>query len=249
VFGIDEDSLWESQQKWKNEKIRYLLGDIRNLRRVKRALSGVDYVFNMAAIKHVPFCEYNPIEAIEVNILGLNNIITASIEQKVKKLLHISIDKAVNPSNIMGVSKMVSERLLQIRWIQNPKIQMVCVRSGNVWNSRGSIVQIIKKLKDKNQPIPITDSNMTRFFIYPNELISLIINAFKEGKNGEIWVPKLKEVNLLDIVHNLVGKDYPIEIVGIRKGEKLHEELILDYEISISDESLENVWVIKNDYD
>jgi len=249
VFSNDENSLWECQQKWNNNRIRCLLGDVRNLERVRRALKGVNYAINCAAIKHVPFCEYNPMEAVSVNIMGLDNIITASIEHKIKKLLHISTDKAIEPSSLMGCSKKISERLLQVRWSQDPLIQMVCVRLGNIYGSRGSIVQIAKEKKEKKEPILLTNIDMERFFMYPKEMIDFITKAFIEGKNGEIWVPKLREQKLIDVIQEIVGKDYPIEIIGNRLGEKLHEKLISDYEILISNDVNPKYWIIPNEYE
>ncbi len=246
IFSNDENSLWECQQKWGNKNpFRYLLGDVRDFRRVKRALKDVDYVFNCAAIKHVPFAEYNPIETIHVNIDGLDNIIDGCVHYNIKKLLHISTDKAVEPTTLMGMSKGISEKLVQIRWTQNPKIQMIVVRLGNVYGSRGSIVPIIRKQKADGQPITITNPDMERFFMMPDEVIKFIIKAFREGGRGDIWVPKLKESKLMDVIEKEVGKDYPITIIGSRKGEKLREILLTDYEKSISRISKEE-WVIRN---
>ena len=245
IFSNDENSLWECQQKWGFKRLRYLLGDIRNFERVKLALKEIDYVFNCAAIKHVPFAEYNPMEAVTTNILGLENIINASIEKGVKKLLHISTDKAVEPTTIMGCTKMISERILQIRGHQNPKqIEMICVRLGNVLGSRGSIIPLVHKLKREGKPIIITDPNMERFFMNPIEVIKFIMKAFKCGKRGEIWIPKLKEEKLMDIISKEIGKKYPIEIIGKRKGEKIHEKLLSDYEVKIVEEKHRNYWIL-----
>jgi len=248
VFANSENSIWEAQRKWSMyPNIRYLVGDIRNLERVRTALKDIDYVFNAAAMKHVPFCEYNPIEAVETNVLGLNNVITACIERKVKKLLHVSTDKAVSPSTLMGATKMIGERLIQIRWSQNPTIQMVAVRLGNVWNSRGSIIPIIDECKKQQKPVPITDLSMTRFFMQPEEVIKFIIEAFENGGKGEIYVPKLKLVNLLEIIRGRVGISYPYEVIGIRRGEKLSEELISQEELRFASE-YNDKWIIKHEF-
>jgi len=248
VFANSENSIWEAQRKWSMYlNIRYLVGDIRNLERVRTALKDIDYVFNAAAMKHVPFCEYNPIEAVETNVLGLNNVITACIERKVKKLLHVSTDKAVSPSTLMGATKMIGERLIQIRWSQNPTIQMVAVRLGNVWNSRGSIIPIIDECKKQQKPVPITDLSMTRFFMQPEEVIKFIIEAFENGGKGEIYVPKLKLVNLLEIIRGRVGISYPYEVIGIRRGEKLSEELISQEELRFASE-YNDKWIIKHEF-
>ena len=246
IFSNDENSLWESQQKWGvNEPYRYLLGDIRNLERVNRALKGVDYVFNCAAIKHVPFAEYNPREAVETNIIGLDNIIEGCRVHKIKRLLHISTDKAVEPTTLMGMTKGISERLIQIRWTQNPEIAMVVVRLGNVYGSRGSVIPIVRKQKANGLPITITNPDMERFFMMPKEVIKFIIRAFKGSGKGEIWVPRLKSSRLMDVIEKEIGKDCSISIIGTRKGEKLEEILLTDYEKSISIVN-EKEWIIRN---
>jgi len=246
IFCNVENELHECKQKWGvDEPYRYLLGDIRDYRRVKRALKGVDYVFNAAAIKHVPEAEYNPIEAVNTNIIGLDNIIEGCVIHEIEKLLHISTDKAVEPTTLMGATKMISERLLQMRWAQNPEIKMVIVRLGNVYGSRGSVIQVIREQKEKGQSITVTNPDMHRFFMMPSEVTEFIMKAFNGNGEGEIWVPKLEESNLMDVLRKEVGKDYPITIIGNRKGEKLHEKLLTDYERSISLISI-NEWVIPN---
>ena len=247
IFSNDENSLWEAQQKWGDDGMRYIIGDIREYERVKRSLKDVDYVFNCAAIKHVPFAEYNPIEVVKTNIFGLDNIINASVEQKIKKILHISTDKAVEPSTNMGATKMIGERLVQARYMQNPTIDMVITRFGNVWGSRGSIVQIIREQKRLGKPITITDPNMTRYFMQENEVIDLIFTAFVEGHNGDVWVPKLSPVLLSEVIKKEVGENYSYQIIGARKAEKISEKLLFDHEIpNIID--IEKYWIIPNDY-
>lgn len=247
IFSNDENSLWESQQKWGNIGMRYILGDVRDLKRVKNALEGIDYVFNCVAVKHITFAEYNPIQCVNVNIFGLENIIQASVEKKVKKILHISTDKAVEPISIYGCSKRIAERLLQIRWSQNPKIDMVCVRFGNVYGSRGSIIPLIKRLKKKGEPITITSKEMYRFFMKSKEIVDLIMNAFINGKNGEIWIPDLKPQLLTDVIKEVVGRDYPIKIIGLRKCEKLREKLFFPHEIPNLIEK-EGYFILSNDF-
>jgi len=248
VFSNDENSLWECQQEWGVPGMRYLLGDVRNLERVRIALKNIDYVFNCAAVKHVPYAEYNPLEAVEVNIIGLDNIIKASIERKVKKVLHISTDKAVEPTTVMGCTKMISERLTQIRWAQNPEVDFVIVRLGNVYGSRGSVISKVKKLAKEGKSITITNVDMERFFMQPEEVIAFIVKAFIHGKKGEIWVPRLTSTMLMEVIANEIGEGYPITIIGRRKGEKLVEILLTGYELMNADNYNQDYWILKNDY-
>lgn len=248
IFCNDENSLWEARNLHGINGVRYLLGDIRDYERVKTALKGIDYVFNCAAIKHVPFAEYNPFEAVLTNIFGTNNILRASVEMKVKKLLHISTDKAVEPTTIMGCTKMISERISQMCWAQNPDIDIVVVRLGNVLYSRGSIIPLAKKLKSEGKSISLTDENMERYFMTPLETINFIMMAFKDGHEGEIWVPKLKPQRLMDVITQEIGNDCVINITGCRRGEKIHEKLLFDYEIRLADGMHREYWIIKNDY-
>jgi len=248
----NENELWEANQSMTKrysdnkqfKKLRYLHGDIRDLERVRRALKEVDYCFNCAAMKHVPYCEYNPLEAVKTNILGLDNVIEGCVENGVKKLLHISTDKAVEPTCVMGNTKAIGEKLLRMRWQQNPTTQMVIVRSGNIWNSRGSIMKLVDECKKQEKPVPITDKRMMRFFITPEELITFIMKAFKEGKNGETWIPKLEEVSILDVIRNGLPENYPLVEVGRREGEKLREKLYSEAE---EIKEFEFYWIIENE--
>jgi UDP-N-acetylglucosamine 4,6-dehydratase len=235
----NENELHNSKLKWKeHSNIRYLLGDIRDLERVKRALKNVDYAFNCAAVKHVPFAENNPIEAVMINIIGLDNIINACVIQGVSSLLHISTDKAVESTCVMGSTKFLGERLCQIRAEMNSELRIIVVRSGNVWNSRGSFGLLLEQYKEKNEPFPLTHPNMKRYFIKGNDLSKFIMEAFDKGNSGEIWVPKLKETLIINLLW-----DFPYTIVGCRKGEKLEEKLVSEEEM-IRIKEYDDRWVI-----
>lgn len=241
IFSNDENSLWETQQKFGNHKIRYLLGDIRNLERIKRSLKGVNYVFNCAAIKHVPFAEYNPMEAVGVNIKGLSNIIDGCVYNDVEKLLHISTDKVCYASSVMGATKLIGESLLQMRSAQNPEVDMVCVRSGNVYNSRGSIIPYINECIRMRKNVNITDIKMERYFISIKNLITFIMKTFTEGNHGDIWIPKLKSTKIIDLI-----SDLPYTIIGRKKGEKLKEFLFTNEE-SLNLITKKDCYIIKNE--
>ncbi len=252
VICNSENELWDANQKWtevfrENKeymKLRYIYGDIRDLERVRRALKDVEYCFNAAAMKHVPYCEYNPLEAVKTNIIGLDNVIQGCIENEVKKFLHVSTDKAVEPTTIMGNTKAIGEKLLQMRWQQNPHLRMICIRSGNIWNSRGSIMRLVEECKKQEIPVPITDKRMKRFFINPKELIMFLMNAFKHARGGEIWVPKMQEVKILDAIREGLPEDYPLVEIGRRKGEKLSEKLYSEVE-DVTER--ETHWIIKSE--
>jgi len=200
----------------------------------------VDVAVNCAAIKHVPFCEYNPMEAVNVNIHGLENIIEGCACKGVSTFLHVSTDKAVEPVSLMGATKMIGERLLQIRWAQNPSIQMSCVRLGNVWGSRGSVVRIIEECKENGTTFKLTDEHMKRYFMKPNEVKAFIFKVLEEGRKGQIYIPRLKEVKIKDLLHDL-----PHEIIGTRKGEKLREKLFSERENMVEKEEY---YIILNEW-
>jgi UDP-N-acetylglucosamine 4,6-dehydratase len=240
VFSNSENEIWETKQRFKKDekKIRLLLGDVRNFERVKKAMDGVDLVFHAAAIKHVPISEYNPIEAVEVNVLGLQNVIEAAIQHGVKRLINISTDKAVNPSTVMGATKMIGERLCTSRQLSlgTHPIIISSVRFGNVLGSRGSIIPLIKDMILKDETIQLTDKNMRRFFMSVQQATELVLKSMLIAQGAEIFVLKMPTMCIKDlfevIVENYaskVGKNpssIKIEEVGIRPGEKIDEELI-----------------------
>lgn len=240
ILSNSENELWETKIKFNDaaEKLRFLLGDIRNLERVKRAVADVDYVFNAAAIKHVPFSEYNPMEAVNVNIHGLENIIEASFLCNVKKLVHISTDKAVVPTTVMGATKMLGERLCISRDFAKGShpTTISCVRFGNVLGSRGSIIPLIEKQVKNGNVVTLTDENMKRFFMSITDAAKLVLKSMVLAQGGEIFVLKMPIIRIIDLLEVLIercvyryGKkpsDIKIEKIGTRIGEKLDEDLI-----------------------
>jgi FlaA1/EpsC-like NDP-sugar epimerase len=246
VFSNSEDELWKIKNRYEGKlhKLRFLLGDIRNFERINRATQKVDYIFNAAAIKHVPIAEYNPMEAINVNIHGLENIIEAAFQNNIKKLIHISTDKAVNPTTVMGATKMLGERLCLTRALTKGKSETTisCVRFGNVLGSRGSIIPLIKRQIDVGKDVTLTDPKMKRFFLSISQAVELVLKAATIAKGGEIFVLKMPTVFIKDLIEVVIeeytkkiGKDpnsIKIKIIGARQGEKINEELISSIEFS-----------------
>lgn len=245
ILSNSENELWETNLRFKeySEKLRFLLGDIRDLERVKRAVKDVDLVFNAAAIKHVPFSEYNPMEAIYVNINGLANIIEACFLYNVKKLVHISTDKAVSPTSVMGATKMLGERLCAARdAAKGSNVTTIsCVRFGNVLGSRGSIIPLIEEQIKTGNKVTLTDEKMERFIMSISDAAALVLKSMILAQGGEIFVLKMPIILIKDLLEVLIkiyapkcGKDpnsIKIEKIGSRPGEKLFEELISPIEL------------------
>jgi UDP-N-acetylglucosamine 4,6-dehydratase len=246
IFSNSENELWELKVKLQEhvQKLRFLIGDIRNYERVNRAAQNVDYIFNAAAIKHVPIGEYNPMETISVNIHGLENIIEASYACNVKKVIHISTDKAVNPTTVMGATKMLGERLCISREMTKGKNKTIisCVRFGNVIGSRGSIIPLIIKQINNGNTVTLTDAEMRRFFLSIPQAVELVLKSIVLAQGGEIFVLKMPTILIKDLLEVIIeehckaiGKDpnsIKIKLVGSRIGEKLYEELISPIEYS-----------------
>lgn len=255
ILSNSENELWKTEQSFKEDKdkLRFLVGDVRNAERMERATYGCDYVFNAAAIKHVSIGEYNPLETVLVNFHGLENIIQASFKNKVKKLVHISTDKAVNPTTVMGASKMLGERLCLSRGLLLSHTSICCVRFGNVLGTRGSIVPLIKEQIKKENEVTITDTRMRRFFISTNQAVELVIKASLKSRGGEIFVLKMPTIRVEDLIDvfieeysPLIGKDpssIKKTIIGPHFGEKINEELISHIEFDSCYE-MEDMYVI-----
>ncbi|MCD6579940.1 UDP-N-acetylglucosamine 4,6-dehydratase (inverting) [bacterium] len=230
IFSRDEFKQFKMAEKFPDGKypIRYFLGDIRDKARLYRAFEGVDYVVHAAALKQVPALEYNPFEAVKTNILGAQNIVEAALDRGVKKVIALSTDKAVNPVNLYGATKMTMEKIIIAAnsYVGFKDIHFSCVRYGNVVGSRGSVIPFFMKFSQKGvKKLPVTDERMTRFWITLDESVKLVINALKNAKGGEVFVPKIPSMKITDLV-KVFQPDGEYEIVGIRPGEKIHETLI-----------------------
>lgn len=225
IFSRDELKQFEMQQEFNDPCMRYFIGDVRDSERLQRAMCGVDYVIHAAAMKHVPASEYNPMECIKTNILGAENVIKAAIDNKVKKVIALSTDKAANPVNLYGATKLCSDKLFVAgnNIVGSKGTTFSVVRYGNVAGSRGSVVPFFKKLMSEGcDHIPITHPEMTRFWITLQDGVDFVLKNFARMHGGEIFVPKIPSINLLDLA-KAYAPDLPIKIIGIRPGEKIHE--------------------------
>ncbi len=225
IYSRDELKQFEMAQKYNDKCMRYFIGDVRDFSRLKKAMDGVDYVVHAAALKHVPIAEYNPMECIKTNVMGAQNVIDACIENGVQYTIALSTDKAASPANLYGASKLVSDKLFvaanNLRGEHDIKFSVV--RYGNVLGSRGSVVPYFKKLIAQGaQSLPITEPNMTRFWITLQEGVDFVLKNFQRMQGGEIFVPKIPSMKMTDMATAL-APNLPQEIIGIRPGEKLHE--------------------------
>lgn len=231
VYSRDELKQYEMQQRFPTEQypcMRYFIGDVRDRDRLELAMNNVDYVVHAAALKQVPAAEYNPFECIRTNVLGAENIVYAALRNKVKKVIALSTDKAANPVNLYGASKLASDKIFvaanNLSGAEGTRFAVV--RYGNVFGSRGSVVPFFKKLAAEGaQELPITDARMTRFWITLTQGVNLVLSSTEMCKGGEIFVPKIPSTTITGLA-TLLGPQLPQKIVGIRPGEKLHETMI-----------------------
>lgn len=228
IYSRDELKQFEMQQKYDAKCMRYFIGDVRDKERLKAAMRDVDYVVHAAALKQVPAAEYNPNECIKTNIHGAQNVIDAAIETNVSRIVALSTDKAANPVNLYGATKLASDKLFvaanNISGATGPRFSVV--RYGNVVGSRGSVVPFFRNLlQDGTKQLPITHLEMTRFWITLNEGIEFVVKSFERMRGGEIFVPKIPSVKITDLAFAMSNsKDF--DVVGIRPGEKLHEVMV-----------------------
>lgn len=246
IFSRDEFKQHEMAKKFPDGKfpIRYFLGDIRDKNRLCRAFEKVDYVVHAAALKQVPALEYNPMEAVKTNVLGAQNIVDAALDNNVKKVVALSSDKAVNPINLYGATKLVAEKIfVDANAYGGGRVKFSVVRYGNVMASRGSVIEFFLNLKKRGiSEFPITDKNMTRFWMTLEQSVGLVTNALKEGVGGEIFIPQIPSMNIIDLA-KAINPKCRIKIIGIRPGEKLHELLISSDE-SCNVRSFKSMYVI-----
>ena len=231
IFSRDEEKQHSMQQVYKTSKIKYYIGDVRDYESIRSASKGVDFIFHAAALKQVPSCEFFPIEAVRTNVLGCANVINAAIENGVKKVIVLSTDKAVYPIGAMGLTKALSEKVMiaMSRNLNGAETILCGTRYGNVMASRGSVIPLfVDQIKNGND-ITITDPNMTRFMMSLDDAVDLVLYAFLNGKQGDIFVQKAPAATIgmiADALIEIMGKPVPIKIIGTRHGEKLHETLV-----------------------
>ena len=229
IFSRDELKQFEMSQLFPTDRfpcIRFFLGDVRDKERLHRAFQGVDYIIHAAALKQVPAAEYNPFEAVKTNILGAQNVINVAIDQEVERVIALSTDKAANPINLYGATKLCSDKLFVAgnAYAQSNRTRFAVVRYGNVIGSRGSVVPFFQECAQKGV-LPITDPRMTRFWITLEQGVEFVLHCLKRMVGGEIFVPKLPSMNIMNLA-KAIAPDCETKIVGIRPGEKLHEVMI-----------------------
>ena len=225
IYSRDELKQYEMAQEYNDKCMRYFIGDVRDIDRLKKATKDVDLIIHAAALKHVPIAEYNPMECIKTNINGAQNVIDAAIENGVSKVIALSTDKAANPVNLYGATKLASDKLFVAanNLVGNQNIKFSVVRYGNVVGSRGSVIPFFKKLiNDGIKELPITDEKMTRFFITLEDGVNFVLKNFERMQGGEIFIPKIPSMKIVDMAKAL-APNLPHKIIGIRAGEKLHE--------------------------
>lgn len=231
IFSRDEKKQEDMRLKFKSDKVKYYLGDVRDYSSILNAMPGVDYVFHAAALKQVPSCEFYPIEAVKTNVLGTENLLNAAVAHGVLRVITLSTDKAVYPINAMGISKAMMEKIMvaKSRTIVNNKTIICGTRYGNVMASRGSVIPLFIDQIKQGKPLTITDPLMTRFLMSLDDAVDLVLYAFQYGQQGDIFVPKAPASNIQDLamaIKKLLNADNEVKIIGTRHGEKLHETLL-----------------------
>ncbi len=231
VFSRDELKQYEMLMNgFQDERLRYFIGDVRDSQRLVRAMRGVDIVIHGAAMKQVPACEYNPMEAIQTNIMGVKNVIDAALDAGVKKVMGISTDKAVNPTNLYGATKLAGEKLFVHSNVYSGTggTKFSCVRYGNVIASRGSVVSLFEKQRESGE-VTVTDERMTRFWLNISQAVEFTIDSIEKMEGGEVFVPKIPTMSIMEIAKT-IAPGCKVKNIGIRSGEKLHETLISSHE-------------------
>ena len=245
IYSRSELNQVNMQRRFNNEKLRFIIGDIRDYESIKEATRNIDYIFHLAALKHVPICEEQPYEAIKTNIKGVENLIKVAIENNVTKVIDVSTDKAVEPINVYGMTKAIGEKLIIHANTITDKTKFVCIRAGNVLGTNGSVVPYFIEQVKKFNEITITDVEMTRYFLTLKQAIQLLFKATRDSIGGETFVMKMPGYKIIDIAKiiqsELGDENCKIRVLGKRPGEKLHEVLISRYEV-------ENAYIYDENY-
>lgn len=234
IFSRDEKKQEDMRIKYKNDKIQFYIGDVRDYRSIDDAMDGVDYIFHAAALKQVPSCEFFPIQAVETNILGTDNVLEAAINHGVKKVIVLSTDKAAYPINAMGMSKALMEKVAVAKGRNQNKTIICRTRYGNVMASRGSVIPLFCEQIEQGKPLTITNPEMTRFMMTLSDAVDLVVYAFEHGEQGDLFVQKAPAATigtLAEAVKSLKNSDVPINCIGTRHGEKLYEVLVTKEEM------------------
>jgi UDP-glucose 4-epimerase len=231
VFSRDEKKQEDMRLRLKNERVKFYIGDVRDINSVRDAMQGVDFVFHAAALKQVPSCEFYPIEAVQTNVLGAENVMRAAIDNGVQKCVVLSTDKAVYPINAMGMSKALMEKVMvaKSRLCDSGMIILCATRYGNVMGSRGSVIPLFAEQIQSGNPITLTDPKMTRFLMSLDDSVNLVLFAFENAKPGDIFVQKSPACTMGDLVtamQNLLGQSSQVQVIGTRHGEKVFESLV-----------------------
>lgn len=235
IFSRDEKKQEDMRIKYKNDKIQFYIGDVRDYRSIDDAMDGVDYIFHAAALKQVPSCEFFPIQAVETNVLGTDNVLEAAINHGVKKVIVLSTDKAAYPINAMGMSKALMEKVAVAKGRNQEKTIICRTRYGNVMASRGSVIPLFCEQIEQGKPLTITNPEMTRFMMTLSDAVDLVVYAFEHGKQGDLFVQKAPAATietLAKAVKSLKNSDAPINCIGTRHGEKLYEVLVTKEEMA-----------------
>ena len=237
ILSRDEEKQHRMRLRYKNPKLRFYIGDVRDPHTLADAFSGVDYVFHAAALKQVPSCEFFPIEAVKTNVLGTENVLNAAIANRVKKVVCLSTDKAVYPINAMGMTKGIMEKIMIAKSRNSAETEIVGTRYGNVMSSRGSVIPVFFEQMSQNQELTVTAPAMTRFMMTLSEAVELVLFAFLNGEKGDIFVQKSPSATVWDlakamqVLYNYSGEP---KIIGMRNGEKIHETLLTREEMAVS---------------
>jgi UDP-N-acetylglucosamine 4,6-dehydratase len=249
IFSRDEKKQDDMRQKLNNHKVKFYIGDVRDRHSIDEAMTGVDFLFHAAALKQVPSCEFFPIQAVHTNIIGTENVLNAAISNRVKKVVCLSTDKAVYPINAMGISKAMMEKVMVAKSRNSGETIISGTRYGNVMASRGSVIPLFHNQIINNQPITITDPNMTRFMMSLEDAVELVLYAFQNGNSGDIFVQKAPASTIGDLANalkNIYKSNVPISVIGTRHAEKLYETLLSKEELLLS-EDLGNYYRVKAD--